>query len=210
MSLFFFVIGAWAISLLGSFLLDFIQKRAKKQTHEQSFQSLPFSFFVLSPHLSLSPPVTKLPVNSSAQALQASSDFYGCETWTLLADSEKRIQAFEFKCMRKLLHTSYLEHETNDQVLSKINFLVGPQEPLLATVKRRKLAWFEYATHLDSLSKTILQGTLEGGRCRGQQRKCWIDNITEWTSLPMAELLTRASCRKDWQRISAESSLMSS
>ena len=101
MSLFFFVIGAWAISLLGSFLLDFIQKRAKKQTHEQSFQSLPFSFFVLSPHLSLSPLVTKLPVNSSAQALQASSDFYGCETWTLLADSEKRIQDFGTKCPRK-------------------------------------------------------------------------------------------------------------
>ena len=27
----------------------------------------------------------------------------------------------------------------------------------------------------DNLSKTILQGTLEGGRRRGRQRKCWID-----------------------------------
>ena len=33
-----------------------------------------------------------------------------------------------------------------------------------------------------SLSKTILQGTLEGERRRGRQRKCWIDNIKEWTS----------------------------
>ena len=32
----------------------------------------------------------------------------------------------------------------------------------------------------------------------------------EWTSLLMSKLLTTASCRKDWQRISAESSLMSS
>ena len=31
----------------------------------------------------------------------------------------------------------------------------------------------------------------------------------EWTSLPMSELLTMASCRKDWKRISAESSVMS-
>ena len=37
---------------------------------------------------------------------------------------------------------SYLEHKTNDWVRSKINFLVGPQESLLATVERRKLAWF--------------------------------------------------------------------
>ncbi len=122
----------------------------------------------------------------------------------------KRIQAFETKCLRKLLRISYLEHKTNDWVRSKINFLVGPQEPLLATVKRRKLAWFGHVTRHNSLSKTILQGTLEGGRRRGRQRKCWMDNIKEWTSLPMPELLTRASCRKDWKRISAESSLMPS
>ena len=35
-----------------------------------------------------------------------------------------------------------------------------------------------------------------------------MDNIKEWTSLPMLELLTRASCGKDWKRIFAESSLL--
>ena len=57
---------------------------------------------------------------------------YCCETWTLLADSEKkkRIQAFETKCLRKLLHIFYLEHKTNDWVRNKTNFLVGPQEIL--------------------------------------------------------------------------------
>ena len=55
-------------------------------------------------------------------------------------DSEKRIQAFETKCLRKLLRISYLEHKTNDWVQSKINFLVDLQEPLLAAVTRRKLA----------------------------------------------------------------------
>ena len=32
------------------------------------------------------------------------------------------------------------------------------------------------------------------------------DTIKEWTTLPIPELLTRASSRKDWKRISAESS----
>ena len=36
-----------------------------------------------------------------------------------------------------------------------------------------------------------------------------MDNDKEWTYLPMPELLKRASCRKDWKRISAESSLTS-
>ena len=108
----------------------------------------------------------------------------GCETWTLPADSEKRIEAFETKCLLKLLCISYLEHKTNDWVQSKINFLVGTQEPLLATVKRWKLAWFRHVTCHDSLSKNSLQGILEGGQCHGQQRKCWMDNIKEWTSIP--------------------------
>ena len=62
---------------------------------------------------------------------------YGCEAWTLLADSEKRIQAFEFKCLRRLLNFTYHEGKTN--VWQVVENLVGPQEPLLATVKRRKL-----------------------------------------------------------------------
>ena len=61
--------------------------------------------------------------------------FYGCEIWTLLADSENNIQAFEIKCLRKLLRISYLEHKTNDWVRSKINFLVDSQEPPRAIVK---------------------------------------------------------------------------
>ena len=62
---------------------------------------------------------------------------YGCETWTLLADSEKRIQAFETNCLRKLLRISYLEHKPNDLVRSKINSLVGPQTPLQTTKKQK-------------------------------------------------------------------------
>ena len=41
-----------------------------------------------------------------------------------------------------------------------------------------------------------------------RQRKCWMSNIKEWTSLPMPELLTRTSHGEDWKRISAESSVV--
>ena len=64
--------------------------------------------------------------------------------------------------LTKLLRISYLEHKTNDWVRSKINFLVDPQEPLLATVKRRKLAWLGQTTRHDSLPKIILLGIFEG------------------------------------------------
>ena len=72
-------------------------------------------------------------------SLVLSTLLYGCETWTLMADTEKRIQAFEMKCMRKLLRISYLERKTNEFVRACLQSFIGPREPLLATVKRRKL-----------------------------------------------------------------------
>ena len=84
---------------------------------------------------------------------------YGYETlWTPLADSEKRIQSFETKCLMKLHRISYSGHKTNDWVRSEISFLVGPQETLLATVKGRTFAWFGHVTRHDGLSKAIHLG----------------------------------------------------
>ena len=133
---------------------------------------------------------------------------YGCEAWTLYADTEKRIQAFEFKCLRKLLRISYMEHKTNEYVRSRVTFLAGPHEPLLATVKRRKLGWFGHTTCCNGLSKTILQGTLEGSRRRGRQRKSWTDNVKDWTGLTMPVLLARAQDRPGWRALSREVALM--
>ena len=71
------------------------------------------------------------------------------------------------KCLRKLLHICYLEHKTYEWMWGNTSYLVGPQEPSLATVKRQKFAWFRQVTCHNSLSKTIHQGTLEGERQRG-------------------------------------------
>ena len=110
----------------------------------------------------------------------------------MLADSEKRIQAFETKCMRKLLRITDLEHKINDWARSKIYFLVGPQEPLLATVKKRKLAWFRHVTRHNSLTETILGRWATPWSAEeilnGQHQRVDI--------MPMAEVLTWAFCRK--------------
>ena len=105
------------------------------------------------------------------------------------------IQAFETECLRKLLCVSFFEHKTNDWWLRNISFLEGPQQPFLATVKRRKLAWFGHVTRRESFSKSILQGAFEGGRHCGRQRKYWMDNVKELASLGL--LLNRLPCPSD-------------
>ncbi|KAI8491786.1 hypothetical protein Bbelb_305910 [Branchiostoma belcheri] len=53
-------------------------------------------------------------------------------------------------------------------------------------------------TRHNNLAKTILQGTLEGKRRRGRQKKVWLDNIKDWTSLTVPQLLTAAQDRRTW------------
>ena len=74
---------------------------------------------------------------------------------------------------------------------------------------KRVLKRFLWQLSRDGNLHGILRGTQEVRRRLGQHRKCWMDNIKKWTSLPMRELLRRAFCRKAWKGISAESSLMS-
>ena len=143
------------------------------------------------------------------KSLVVSILMYGCETWTLLADTERRLQAFETKCLRRLLGISYLDRKTNDFVRSEVHKHVGHQEPLLATIKRRKLAWFGHVSRHNTLSKTILQGTVEGRRRRGRQKKNWQDNVKEWTDLTFPDLLETAHDRSLWKMISASSALRS-
>ncbi|XP_076456851.1 uncharacterized protein LOC143291108 [Babylonia areolata] len=137
------------------------------------------------------------------KSLVVSILLYGCETWTLMAETERRIQAFKTKCLRRLLHISYKKHKTNDYVRNLVSNLVGPQEPLLATVKQWKMAWFGHVIRHNTLSKTILQGTVEGGRRRGRQRKSWSDNVKEWTKMTMPDLLTTAANRAAWRAMTS-------
>ena len=128
---------------------------------------------------------------------------YGCEAWTLLAETERKIEAFEFKCMRKILQISYREHKTNAYVLDRITSVLGPQESLLSIVKKRKLGWFGHVTRHSGLTKTILQGTVEGGRSRGRPRKSWSDNVKEWTRLSIPELVSKAADRPEWRNVTS-------
>ena len=60
--------------------------------------------------------------------------FYGYESWALSADQERRIQAFEIKCFRRLFTISYREHKTKEYVWYEVDVLTRRQELLLSTV----------------------------------------------------------------------------
>ena len=135
------------------------------------------------------------------RSLAMSIFLYACETWTITVDIERRIQALEMRCFRKLLGISYRDHITNEEVKARIGNAIGPYEDLLTLVKMRKLKWYGHVTRSSGLAKTILQGTVQGGRRRGRQRKRWEDNIKEWTGLEWNIILRKAENREEWRKL---------
>ena len=60
--------------------------------------------------------------------LVTSNFLYACESWTLTAELQRRIQAMEMRCYRKILHISYKDHVTNEEVRAKIQQAIGPHQ----------------------------------------------------------------------------------
>ena len=80
--------------------------------------------------------------------------------------SPPTFNAKEMRGYRILLNISYTEHVTNKEVRNRIMNAIGSYEDLLTTVKRRKLKWYVHVSRSSGLPKTIVQGTVNGGRRR--------------------------------------------
>ena len=86
------------------------------------------------------------------RSLVTSIFLYVCESWTLTAELQRRIQAMEMRCYRKILHISNKDHVTNEEVRVKIQKIIGPHEDL-TIVKRRKLQWYGHVSLSSGLAK---------------------------------------------------------
>ena len=111
----------------------------------------------------------------------------------------------EMRCYRKILYISHKDSVTNDEVRAKIQQAIGPHEDLLTILKSCKLQWYGHVSRLSGLAKTILQGTVKGGRRQGRQRKRWEDNIREWTGLGFNKSQRAVENSEKWRKLVAES-----
>ena len=94
------------------------------------------------------------------RTLILSTFFYACESWTLTAEIERRIQALEMRCYRRLPNISYKDHVTSEEVRNRIQNADGVHDDLVTMVKKRKLRWYGHISRSSGMAKTILQGTV--------------------------------------------------
>ena len=107
-----------------------------------------------------------------------------------------------------VLHILHTDHFTNKEVCAKIQQAIGPHEDLLTIVKRCKLQLYGHVSRSSGLAKTILQGTVKGGRRQGRQIKRWEDTIREWPGLEFAKFQRAVENREKWRKLVVKSSVV--
>ena len=142
------------------------------------------------------------------RTLILSTLLYACESWTLTAELERRIQALEMRSYKRLLNFSYKDHVTNKEIRSRNQNATEVRDDLLTVAKKWNLRWYGHISRFSGIAKIILQGTVKGARRRGRQKKRWEDNIKEWTGMEFGDSLRAAADRERWKGIVATSSVV--
>ena len=127
---------------------------------------------------------------------------YGCESWTMKKAENRRIDAFELWCWRRLLRVPWTARRSNQSILKENS----PGCSLEGLILKLKLQYFGHLMQrADSFEKTLILGKIEGRRRRGRQRMRWLDGITDTMEMGLGGLrelvMDREVCHAAVQRV---------
>ena len=106
---------------------------------------------------------------------------YGAETWTITSTVEKKLDAFDNWCLRRILRITYTSHVTNKEVRKRT-----AQPEISSTIRNRRLRQFGHIARGKPLSDhtRALRASINGPprgwkRPLGRPRHTWLRTITD-------------------------------
>ena len=101
---------------------------------------------------------------------------YGCETWTITAETKKNLEAAEMWFYGKMVRISWKEKRTNESIIEETN----QERSLINTKRKRQLKFLGHICRHKGLEFLSLTGKIEITRSRGRQRITFLDSLSSF------------------------------
>ena len=130
--------------------------------------------------------------------LATSIFLYACESWTLLAELQRRIQAIEMRCYCKILHISYKDHVTSEMrcycKILHISYKDHVTSEMRCYCKILRISYKDHVTSEEVHAK--IQQAIDHTKTWSLKRDA---NCSSMDRSPIHQVQPKPSCKAKWK-----------
>ena len=142
------------------------------------------------------------------QACVLSVLLYGSETWVMLKEDQRRIQAFHMSCQGRLLGIIWYHRVTNEEVARRTGL-----QSIMEIIQDKQLRFFGHVRRMDPrtpahqalhLAVRFADGWRPDNTWRrpvGRPRHTWVKQLCSWSGLTPSEAWEAAADRETWRAL---------
>ena len=117
------------------------------------------------------------------------------DSWTIKKAQCWRIDAFELRCLRRLIRVPWTAKRSSQYIIKEIS----PECSLEGQTLKLKLQYFDHLMWItDSLEKTLMLGKIEARRRKGLQRMKLLDGITDLMDMSLSKFQVLVIEKEAW------------
>ena len=138
------------------------------------------------------------------QSIVLSTTLYACETWKISAKMKKKLDAFQQRCLRRVLKITFRDRVTNAEIYERTD---TRQLSQMIAERRMKYAGHVMRIATERLPHTAINWKPEGRRKRGRPRLTWRRTFLkdlEERNIDPDEAKAIAQDRGKWRQLAAQ------